>query len=73
MLLDTSKIIFTGVVKDNEDTSLLGRIRVFPEKNEDIRQVLQGCGAKLNANGTDVAEIEKFGVNDPFVFMPLFK
>jgi hypothetical protein len=72
MLLDTSKIIFTGVVKDNEDTSLLGRIRVFPEKNEDIKQVLLGCGAKLNANETDVADSEKFGVNDPFVFMPLF-
>lgn len=72
MLLDTSKIIFTGVVQDNEDTSLLGRIRVFPEKNEDIIQVLQGCGAKLNDNGSDVADFEKFGVNDPFVFMPLF-
>jgi hypothetical protein len=72
MLLDTSKIIFTGVVEDNEDTSILGRIRVFPEKNEDVLQVVKGCGAKLNENGTDVADSEKFGPNDPFVFMPLF-
>ena len=72
MLLDTSKIIFTGVVQDNEDTSILGRIRVFPEKNEDVLQVVKGCGAKLNENETDVADFEKFGPNDPFVFMPLF-
>jgi hypothetical protein len=72
MLLDTSKIIFTGVVRDNEDTSILGRIRVFPEKNEDILQVLEGCGAKLNDNKTDIIDTEKFGPNDPFVFMPLF-
>ena len=71
MYQETSRIIFTGVVRDNEDTSLLGRIRVVPEKDEDINQVLIGCGIELNTSGKDILDKYKYTKDDPFVFMPL--
>lgn len=67
----TSRIIFTGVVKDNQDTSLLGRIRVFPQKDEDVTQVLKGSGVPLNSSGSDILDKYKYTKDDPFVFMPL--
>jgi hypothetical protein len=67
----SSKIIFTGIVKDNEDTYLLGRIRVFPQNQDTIKEVIRGCGATPNDSETDIIDSEKYGPKDPFVYMPL--
>jgi len=71
MSQETSRIIYTGKVVDNQDTSILGRVRVFPEKDEDVTLVLQSSGVPLNSSGTDILDKYKFTKDDPFVFMPL--
>ena len=68
----SNKIIFTGIVKDNEDTYLLGRIRVFPQNEDTIKEIVRGCGATPNDSETDIIDSEKYGPKDPFVYMPLF-
>jgi len=66
------KLLFVGYVKDNEDVFLLNRIRVFPETDEQITQVLNELNEdKLNANRTDVKDLYKYTKDDPFCFYPL--
>lgn len=66
------KIFFTGIVKDNEDIFLLNRIRVFPEKEETISQVLRDLNENLLLpDKSDVKDSVKYTKEDPFVFYPL--
>lgn len=70
--LVADKILFTGVVKDNEDVLLLNRIRVFPETKEGILEVLRGLdSSKLNESENDIKDEYKFTKDDPFVYLPL--
>lgn len=76
-MIKSDKILFTGKVVDNEDTFLLNRIRVFPDTDENIEQLLK---SEFNQEtelirgdfGLDIIDTLKYGVRDPFVFYPLF-
>jgi hypothetical protein len=59
--METSKIIYQGYVKDNDDPMMLGRIRVAPES--EIYNDL------LPENWNE--ETDKWSDRDPFIFLPL--
>ena len=62
--MKAEKILFTGIVVDDEDPFLLNRIRVFPDTDESIIQVLKSefseSELKTTENGLDIIDTEKF-------------
>lgn len=69
-----NKLFYTGEVKDNQDIYGLNRIRVFPDTEETIREVLKSVKKELldnQENPTDLIESAKYSKEDPFVFYPL--
>ncbi|NBO36705.1 hypothetical protein EBU91_04130 [bacterium] len=69
-----NKLFYTGRVVDNQDIYGLGRIRVFPDTEETIREVLKSVRRDLldnQENPTDLIESAWYTTEDPFVFYPL--
>ena len=69
------KILFTGKVVDNEDPFVLGRIRVFPNTDEVIEEVLRSEFSEeelvTGTYGLDVKYELRYTERDPFIFLPL--
>ena len=64
----SEKIIFPGSVIDNNDPMMLGRIRVRPETLR-YQDMIKGQGLEMINN--DIPDEEKWGIKDPFIFLPL--
>lgn len=69
------KILFSGKVVDNEDPFVLGRVRIFPNTDEDNESVLLSQFEEedlINTPyGKDLKYELRYSKNDPFVFLPL--
>ena len=65
------QIMFTGIVEDDKDPKMLGRIRVYPENNANIQDVLKGYAQRNNLNTVDSPkDITPWSPDDPFVTLP---
>lgn len=65
------QIMFTGVVQDDKDPKMLGRIRVYPENNANIQDVLKGYAQRNNLNTVNSPDdITPWSPDDPFVTLP---
>lgn len=66
------KILFDGVVIDNEDVFLLNRIRVKPNF-EKIQEILDSYDSKfINDDKSDFKQEYWYKKDDPFVFYPIY-
>ena len=69
------KVIYYGIVKDDNDPAKLGRIRVWPE-NEAIEELLENVKIRnkdaYDPNTKDLLPEFKWLYEDPLVFTPLF-
>jgi hypothetical protein len=63
------QIIYPGVVVDNEDPLMLGRIRVYPENQnvQDTNQSVEG----FDENSQNPEKNGPWSSLDPFIFLPL--
>ena len=65
------QIMFTCVVQDYKDPKMLGRIRVYPENNANIKDVLKGYAQRNNLNTVNSPDdITPWSPDDPFVTLP---
>ena len=69
------QIIFPGVVFDNQDPMVLGRLRVIPETNN-LKDMLSGVDnsyLEIDSDGNviDLKPTYKWTSNDPLVFLSL--
>ena len=73
--MSVSKILYKGIVVDNQDTYMLNRIRVMPKKKDDNERILKSRFAdeKLiqTEYGLDLRYEFRYSNEDPFVFYPL--
>lgn len=71
----SSQIIFPGVVYDNQDPTMLGRLRVIPE-TKNLKDMLSGVDnsyLEIDSDGNviDLKPVYKWTSNDPLVFLSL--
>jgi len=75
MASQIGKIFYTGIVLDNKDPMMLGRIRVIKEfeyENDRLQSVSENCAVyDENGNVIDIKTDCKWELSDPFVFVPL--
>jgi len=73
-MVGTAKLFYYGRVIDNQDIFGLNRVRVFPETEDTIKEILKKTKKELLnniENPTDIIDEAKYTINDPFVFYPL--
>jgi len=71
MAKSNNQIMFTGIVQDIDDPKMLGRIRVYPENNANIQDVLKGYAQRNNLNTVNSPDdIKPWTPDDPFVTLP---
>jgi hypothetical protein len=63
------QIIYPGLVVDNEDPLMLGRIRVFPE-NQNVQDMAQSVSG-FDENSQNPEKNGPWSPLDPFIFLPL--
>ena len=73
--MSVNKILYKGIVVDNQDIYLLNRIRVMSKKKEDNEKVLKSrfSDDQLTQTefGLDVNYEYRYSNKDPFVYYPL--
>lgn len=69
--LSEGQVIFPGVVYDNKDPMMLGRLRIIPE-TRDFSSIINGVAPEyLNDERSDLSNNYKWSSKDPLVFLPL--
>jgi hypothetical protein len=72
-MFNSKQIIFPGVVYDNQDPTMLGRLRVIPE-TKNLKDMLSGVDNSYleidgDGNVIDLKPIYRWTSNDPLVFL----
>lgn len=72
--MSTSKILFKGVVVDNQDTYMLNRVRILSKNKEDNKKVLLSRFSEEQLMetrfGSDLKYDYRYTKQDPFVYYP---